>query len=196
MEQGLVASCRDVMTWKQILALCEGNPPVTGGFPSQWDSIVAGLSHAAGSGGIMWRCHDMETNTGPLWGESTGDQWIPLTMGQYSLLWRILRFDVSCVVSHHRLRLRQNRRRFADNNFKCIFLNENIQTLINMSLKSIPKGRINTILALVSTKPLSEPMMISLRTHICVTGPDCGCPNTIMPIWCHCNVRMGASCHL
>ena len=115
--------------------------------------------------GLVASCEDVmtgNTNTGPLWGKSTGDQWIPLTMGQYSLLWRILRFDVSCVVSHYRLRLRQNKRRFADNSFKCIFLNENIQNLINMSLKSIPKGQINTIAA-------------------CVTRPEWRCPNTI--IW-------------
>ena len=36
---------------------------------------------------------------------------------------------------------------FADI-FKCIFLNENIWILINISLKSIPKGKINNFLAL------------------------------------------------
>ena len=78
------------------------------------------------------------------------------------------------------LRLRQNGRRFADDTFKCIFLNENVIILIKISLKFVPKGPINNIPALVQImawrhpcdKPLSEPMMISFRTHICITRPQ------------------------
>ena len=44
--------------------------------------------------------------------------------------------------------------------FKCIFLNENVWILIEISLKFVPKGPINNIPALVGTKPLSEPMMV------------------------------------
>ena len=63
--------------------------------------------------------------------------------------------------------------------FKCIFLNENVWILIKISLKFVPKGRINNIPSLVQimvwcrpgAKPLSEPMMVSLLTHICVTRP-------------------------
>ena len=75
------------------------------------------------------------------------------------------------------LRPRQNRRHFADDIFKCIFFNETIWILIKISLKFVPKGPINNIPALVQImawrrpgdKPLSEPMMLSLLTHICVT---------------------------
>ena len=75
---------------------------------------------------------------------------------------------------------RQNGRHFADDIFKCIFMNENIWIPIQISLKFIPKGPINNILALVQVmawrragdKPLSEPMMVSLPTHICVTRPQ------------------------
>ena len=57
--------------------------------------------------------------------------------------------------------------------FKCIFLNENIWILINISQKFVPKRRINNISALVQimawcrlgNKPLSDPMMVSLLTH-------------------------------
>ena len=38
---------------------------------------------------------------------------------------------------------RQNGRHFADDIFKCIFLNENIWIPIKISLKFIPKGPIN-----------------------------------------------------
>ena len=78
------------------------------------------------------------------------------------------------------LRPRQNRRLFADDIFKCIFLNEHVWILIEISLKFVPKGPINNIPASVQImawrrpgdKPLSEPMMFSLLTHICVTRPQ------------------------
>ena len=78
------------------------------------------------------------------------------------------------------LRPRQNGRRFADDTFKRIFLNENVKITIKISLKFVPNGPINNNLALVQImacrrsgdKPLSEPMMASLLTHICVTRPQ------------------------
>ena len=77
------------------------------------------------------------------------------------------------------LRPRQNGRRFADDTFKRIFLNENVIVLIKISFKYVPKVQINNIPALVQImawrrpgdKPLSEPMMVSLLMHICVTRP-------------------------
>ena len=78
------------------------------------------------------------------------------------------------------LRPRQNGRRFADDNFKCIFENENVSISIEISLKFVLKGPINNIPVLVQImawrrpgdKPLSEPMMVCLQTHICVTRPQ------------------------
>ena len=78
------------------------------------------------------------------------------------------------------LRPRQNGRLFADDTFKRIFLNKNIRISTKISLKFVPKGLINNIAALVQImawrrpgdRPLSEPMMISLLTHICVTRPQ------------------------
>ena len=80
----------------------------------------------------------------------------------------------------HTLRPRQNGRHFADDIFKCVFLNENVWIPIKISLKFVPKGQINKMPALVQImawrrpgdKPLSEPMMIRLPTHICVTRPQ------------------------
>ena len=74
----------------------------------------------------------------------------------------------------------KNGRLFADNTFKGIFFNENVRISIKISLKFVPKGRINNIPALVQImawcrpgdKPLSEPMMVSLSKHICVTRPQ------------------------
>ena len=78
------------------------------------------------------------------------------------------------------LRPRQNGRHFADDIFKCIFLNEYVWIPNKISLKFVPKGPINNIPTLVQImawrrsgdKPLSEPMMVSLTTHICVTRPQ------------------------
>ena len=78
------------------------------------------------------------------------------------------------------LRPRQNGRHFADDTFKHIFLTENIRISIKISLKFVPKGSFYNIPALIQImawrrpgdKPLSEPMMVSLLTHICVTWPQ------------------------
>ena len=47
------------------------------------------------------------------------------------------------------LRPRQNGRRFSDDIFKRIFLNENVWISNKISLKFVPKGPINNIPALV-----------------------------------------------
>ena len=78
------------------------------------------------------------------------------------------------------LRPRPDRRHFADDIFKCIFKNENEWISPRISLKFVPKFRINNIPALVhimawrrpGDKPLSEPMMVKLPTHICVARPQ------------------------
>ena len=78
------------------------------------------------------------------------------------------------------LRPRQNGRRIPDDIFKCIFLTENIWISLKISLKFVPKYRINNIPALVQImawrrpgdKPLSEPMLVSLPTHLCVARPQ------------------------
>ena len=70
--------------------------------------------------------------------------------------------------------------RYNTDIFKCIFLNENVWFPTKISLKFVPKGPINNIQALVlimawrrpGDKPLSEPMMVRLPTHICVTQPQ------------------------
>ena len=78
------------------------------------------------------------------------------------------------------LRQRQDGCHFPDDIFRCILLNENIWITINISLSFVPKGPIDNIPALVQImawrrsgdKPLSEPMMVCLLTHICVTWPQ------------------------
>ena len=81
---------------------------------------------------------------------------------------------------------RQNGRLFPDDIYICIFLNENI-SFFKISLKFVPKGLINNIPALVQImawrcpgdEPLSEPMSVSLPTHVCVTWPQWVNPSRI-----------------
>ena len=78
------------------------------------------------------------------------------------------------------LRTRRNGQHFADDIFKRIFFNENVRISIKISLTFVPKGPIYNIPALVQMmawrrpgdKPLFEPMMDTLPTHICVTRPQ------------------------
>ena len=160
--------------------------------------------------------------SGPLRGEFTGNQWIPLTKASDTELWCFLwfapeqpvskqssqrRFETTTrswwrhgnvvgvmtpisrlseglwhsfrsnenkatICSINTLRLRQNSRRFADDIFKCIFLNENVWISNKISLKFISEGPIINIPALVQImawrrpgdKPLSEKMMVTLMS--------------------------------
>ena len=75
---------------------------------------------------------------------------------------------------------RQNDRHFADDVFKLIFVSGNVWISIKIWLKFAPKGPIYNISVLVQImawrgsedRPLSEPMIISLPTHIGVTRPQ------------------------
>ena len=78
------------------------------------------------------------------------------------------------------LRPRQICSHFADVIFKYIFLKKNIEISGKISLKFVPMVRTNNIPALVQImvwcwpgdKSLSEAVMVSLLTHICVTWPQ------------------------
>ena len=86
---------------------------------------------------------------------------------------------------------RWNWQHFADDIFKRIFFKENIWISFKISLKFVPEGPINNteVLVQIMTRrrpgdnPLSEPMMVSLPTHICVTRPQW------VKIWFICYIR-------
>ena len=109
---------------------------------------------------MYYRCPNFDYNLFILIHLSIGDLtwWVWYTSGQFSS-WKP----------------RQNCRHFADGIFKCIFLNENVTISLKISLAFVLKVQINNIPALVQImawrragdKPLSEPMMVSLLTHIC-----------------------------
>ena len=114
----------------------------------------------------------------PKWGESNTDMAIQL----------IKKCSKVCFACYHNpglgtintLRPRQNGRHFTDDIFEYIFLNENVWILIKISLKCIPSVWIINIPAWLQImvwhqsghKPLSEPMMVRLPMHICITRPQ------------------------
>ena len=72
-------------------------------------------------------------------------------------------------------------------------LNQNVWISINISLKFVPRGPISNIPTLVRVmawrlpgdKTLSEPIMVRLPTHICVTRPQ----------WVKSNENCGSYCY-
>ena len=109
-------------------------------------------------------------------------KWSPLTTTWVTeIRWNqnvyvVVEYAIFSFLWFNTLRLRQNDCHFADDIFKCIFLNENIGVAIKISPKFVPKGPINNIPTLIQImaccwpgdKPLSEPMMVSLLMHICI----------------------------
>ena len=171
--------CHDMETLSTLLALCEGNPPLIPLRKGQWCEHLMFLWYwlepAVGKtveGLVIWddiplmrrHCNDIPGDDLDKSGSraSTG---IDLT----HVYWIV-----------NTLRPRQNGHHFADDIFKRIFSNENVEISIKISLKFVPKGRINNIPALVQVmarrrpgdKPLTEPMVVRLLTHICVTRPQ------------------------
>ena len=99
--------------------------------------------------------------------------------GPHELIWAACAVACLCLYwVFNTLRPRQNVHRFVDDTIKRIFLNKNVRISIRISLKFVPKGPINPSLVQIMVwrqsgdKPLSEPMMVSLLTHICVTPPQ------------------------
>ena len=98
----------------------------------------------------------------------------------------------SATFSINTLGPRQHRHRFVDDIFKCIFFNENCCVLIKTSFKYVCKGPIDNTPVLVQImawrrlgdKSFSEPVMVSLPTHICVARPQ-WVSNTILKINWH-----------
>ena len=87
-----------------------------------------------------------------------------------------------CLLNH--LLPRQNCCHFADDIFKCIFLNDNVWISLTISLKFVPKFRINHIPALAHIMA-SELMMVSLRPNICVTRPQWVNMSHMLQVYCH-----------
>ena len=129
------------------------------------------------SGRTDWTGQTTQTTTGSSsasWTDWTGGTRWSRGTRDHCEVWNMSKYVLNT------LRPRQNGRHFPDDIFKWIFLNENVWISISISLKFVPRGPINNISTLVRVmawrrpgdKPLSEPMMVRLPTHICVTRPQ------------------------
>ena len=133
-----------------LLAICGGNPPVTSLKPSDAEHLCFLSCYVVSQQAVE------QTSTG------------------YS------RPNDVHIDGFYTLRPRQDGCHFADDISTSILLNENGCILITFSLKYVRKGPIENNPALVQImawrrsddKPLSEPMMVSLFTYICVTRPQ------------------------
>ena len=174
-----------------FLAFCAGNSPVTGEFPTQrpvtWSFNVfidLHLNQQLSKQGRHWW---FETPSCSLWRHCNGTPMIhtiPLHQGVVYTCYigpcYTRTFNHELKIKFNTLRQRQNGRYFPDDFFKCIFLNAKIWYPIKISLKFVPKVPINNMPALVQImawrqpgdKPLFEPVVVSLLTHICVTRPQ------------------------
>ena len=75
------------------------------------------------------------------------------------------------------LRPRQNGRRFADDTFKRIFLIEMLECRLRFHWNLFLRVQLTALVQKLAwrrpgDKPLSEPMLVCLLTHICVTRPQ------------------------
>ena len=111
--------------------------------------------------------------------------WYPILVGSalytenmhtaLALLW--ICYSLS---NHNTLRPRQMAAIFQTRFWNAFHFNENMWIFIKMSLKFVLKGPINNISAMVQImtwrrpgdKPLFEPMLVNILTHICVTWPQ------------------------
>ena len=95
---------------------------------------------------------------------------------------QVLLHSIRSIAVVNTLRLRQNCYHFGDDILKYILLIETASISLKILLTFVPKIRINNILALVQMMPwrrpgdklLSEPMMVSILTHICISRSQCG----------------------
>ena len=139
----------------RVTGLCAGNSPVTGEFPAQMASNAENVS-------IWWRHYEM--------------QFLQWKLGYFDSSFNKVCSQVSIRHKHIEARLPP----FRTPHLKCIFLNENVWISLKISLEFVSMVRTDNITALLKImtwrrpgdKLLSEPMMVSLLTHICVTRPQ------------------------
>ena len=149
---------RSKKTWKlRVIGLCAGNSPGTDEFPAQMASNAENVA-------IWWRHHDSHY---------LDQRWSVLKMaikinGSYFWPWATVPYGFMWPQLVNTLRPWQNGRNFTDDNFKRIFLNENIWIWNTIWLDFVPMVPIGNKIAFgqimawcrTSAKPLSEPMMV------------------------------------
>ena len=139
--------------------------------------------------------HAYAWQTGPFWQDtldvcSLSRTWQCQDISWHSVHYKV-RYNLPCSFQHYRMcfddhmmQLTHWGRDKIDSISQTTFSNAfswiKMYHFCMISLKCVPKNRINNIPALVQimawrrpgNKPLSEPMMVSLLRHICITRPQ------------------------
>ena len=97
-------------------------------------------------------------------------QWSLHITSKYQACFMTNYWNTESVDGFNTLRPRQNGRHFADDIFKCIFLNENSRISIKISLKFVHKDPINNIPALVQIMACRRPGDNELRSVLFIHG--------------------------
>ena len=167
-------STQDRSSWESVKVLETGNVMTCGGLePPIFGFMLNAQFTDAIHDCIIW----------PWWVKSLGLVLISILQSMFLIhlsTYKDSHYKEITVCWFNTLRPRQNGRHFADHPFKRNFLNETLTILIKISLNFVPKGPINNNPALVEImawrwrgdKPLFQPMMVSLLTHICITRPQ------------------------
>ena len=135
-----------------------------------WPFLCSDLSHGFWFMQIfdmiwIWICDKYNTCQCISWSQycnywCPGDQLIRCQQSWF------LQADIALVYYFNTLRPRQNGRQFPDDFFKCIFFS--CMIMFNFDFPEV----FAEVCSQESAKPLCEPMMVSLLTHICVTEPQ------------------------
>ena len=171
-------------TFSALLAICAGISPVPDEFLTQRPvtrsfDVLFDLRPNKRLSKKSWGLW-FETPSRPLWRHRNGACRLEDISGAPLLIPLTLVKSLQPIRRLTHIKAEKNGRHFADYIFKCIFLNENVWISLKISLKCVPEVRINNIPALVQImawrrpgdKSLSEPMMVSLLAHTCVTRPQ------------------------
>ena len=144
-------------TFSALLALCAWNSPVTGELLTQRPvtrsfDVFFDLRLNKRLSKQSW-CWWFETLSRSLWRHCNGGK-VSRDICFYHGVMAWSRFIDPLIIT---LRQRQNGRHFADDIFKCIFLNENGWISLKISLKFVPKVPIDNILTLVQIMAWGRP---------------------------------------
>ena len=151
----------DMEIFSTFLALCEWNSPVTSGFPSYKGPIMQRFD-------VFFVVNVLNLTVLQCVNSDLGipvvvvAQRHPPQLMQHSLgKASSLPIPIEQKLKHeYTLRLRQDGRHFPENIFKCIFFQLTPAVVLIMAWRH------------TGNKPLSDPMMVSLSMHICVTRPQ------------------------
>ena len=155
---------RLITHWGRTTHICVNNLTITGSdndlspgryqdiiWTQCWDMVISTIRNE-----LQWNCHQNQC----IFNQESAFE---------NVVWKKVAI-LSRPQYVNPLRPRQNGRHFADDIFKCIFLNESVLIPIKISMKFVPKGPINNIYKCIYLLDVREFIMThNLHTYMHVT---------------------------